>query len=164
MAFFYLKPDTNVPYQVTAFGHTAYQSIISVASNATHLVEVNLCKTVDLQLQVINESTAQGLVHATLNASVDGREPLQLQTSDKGHVHLNIDTGLKVLTIQPIDFPVPSKDVTFEFQDNLDFLKEANVHISILENLVKHYKTPYISASSTAMSLVVIVIVNPRMA
>ena len=137
MAFFYLKPDTNVPYQVTAVEHTPFQSTVSVASNATHLVEVNLCQIVELKIRVVDESKSLGIPYATLNASLDDREPLRLQASDEGLVQLTIDTGLKVLTIQPINLPIPSKDVTFEFQDDIDFLKEADIHINILENLVK---------------------------
>ena len=46
MAFFYLKPDNFIPYEVTAVGYISHQSSLSISANATHLVEVNLCPIV----------------------------------------------------------------------------------------------------------------------
>lgn len=166
MAFFYLKPDTNVPYRVTALGYTSHQASVSVASNATHLLEVNLCQTVgssselwfpqttlypafqiELKVRVIDESDeeAKGLSFATLDIYIDNMAALRLQTDNEGLVYLNINTGMKVLTLQMINIPISSKDITFEFQDDLDFLKKADyVQIEIRENLVIFFFFPIV--------------------
>ena len=50
MAFFQLEPDLFIPIEVSAPGYKTWQSQINVASNTTHLVEVNLHKFVSAQI------------------------------------------------------------------------------------------------------------------
>ena len=61
---------------------------------------------------------------------------IEVTTNDAGKAEFDVSTNIRKLSLQIVDAPESVKEPMFELHDDFEFLKDAEVDITILERMV----------------------------
>ena len=70
----------------------------------------------------------------------DDTSSIYVTTNDKGKATFDVSTNVRRMTLQIVDASEDVKEPIFELHDDVDFLKDADVDIVVLERMVSVIK------------------------
>ena len=71
----------------------------------------------------------------------DDSSSIYVTTNDKGKATFDVSTNVRRMTLQIVDASEDVKEPIFELHDDVDFLKDAEVDIVVLERMVSAIKS-----------------------